>query len=222
MKSIKYILEEIIILVLVIDGINKVNIWSLLYFIYIFYLIFTKKSIKKFYYFYCFIIIGIIIQISIFIANTQQFMLPKDTDEEVFNLIEKYLGIPWVKSDIVFLSFIFGIGVDKNQTDTIYYEFFLIVIIYIYLDNFSKSEYNEDNSNNKTIIPFVKGNILYDSMIDNPSLINREIDINKKEFGEIKKIVKKNTFIEDINAIRYDDFLKALRKLKIVQGKKKR
>jgi hypothetical protein len=221
MKSIKYILEEIIILVLVIDGINKVNIWSLLYFIYIFYLIFTKKSIKKFYYFYCFIIIGIIIQISIFIANTQQFMLPKDTDEEVFNLIEKYLGIPWVKSDIVFLSFIFGIGVDKNQTDTIYYEFFLIVIIYIYLDNFSKSEYNEDNSNNKTIIPFVKGNILYDSMIDNPSLINREIDINKKEFGEIKKIVKKNTFIEDINAIRYDDFLKALRKLKIVQGKKK-
>ena len=221
MLSIKCIFEEIIILTLVIEGIMKVNLWSLIYFIYIFYLVFTKNTIKKFYYFYCFIIIGIIIQISLFIVNTQQFMLPKDTDEEVFTLIEKYLGIPWTKSNNIFLNFIFGIGVDKNQTDTIYYDFFLIVIIYIYLDNFSYTEYNENDSNNKMLIPFAKGNILYDAMVDNPSLINREIDINKKEFGEIKRIVKKNTFIGDVNSIRYDDFLRALRKLKILQVKKK-
>ena len=44
-------------------------------------------------------------------------------------------------------------------------------------------------------------------MIDNPALKNRDINISKKEFGEIKKVVKKNTFIETVNSIRYDDFL---------------
>ena len=46
MLSIKCIFEEIIILTLVIEGIMKVNLWSLIYFIYIFYLVFTKMNIN--------------------------------------------------------------------------------------------------------------------------------------------------------------------------------
>ena len=218
MLSIKYICEEVIILVLVIGGIIKINVWSLIYFIYVFYLIFTKKSIKKFYYFYCFLIIGIIIQILLFVTNIRQSLISEEEDEKIFELIEKHLGIPWIKSNnLLILFFIFGTGIDKKQTDTINIDFLLIVIIYIYLDNFTYNSYNEDISNNRLIMPFIKGNILYDSMIDNPALKNRDINISKKEFGEIKKVVKKNTFIETVNSIRYDDFLIALKKLKIVK-----
>ena len=218
MLSIKCICEEVIILVLIIGGIKKINIWSLIYFIYVFYLICTKNSIKKFYYFYCFLIIGIIIQILLFVTNIQKSMIPEEDDTTIFNLIKEHLGIPWIESsDLLTLSFIFGTGIDKKQTETIYYDFFLIVIIYIYLDNFSYNTYTENISNNRLIMPFIKGNILYDAMIDNPALKNRDINISKKEFGEIKKVVKKNTFIETVNSIRYDDFLIALKKLKIVK-----
>ena len=95
----------------------------------------------------------------------------------------------------------------------------LIAIIYIYLENYTYNTYTDTDSVNKLIIPFIKGNILYDSLIDNPALKNVEIDISKKDFYEIKKVVKKNTFIESVNAIRYDDFLIALKKLKIFQRK---
>ena len=214
MISIKYIFEEIIILVLIISCIAKINVWSIMFIICIFYLIFTKRSVKKFFYFFCFCIIGIIIQIILFVTNIQKSILPRETDEKIFELIEKHLGIPWFFSkDHLFLSFIFGIGIDKNQTNTIYYEYLLIAIIYVYLENFSYNAFFGKGSYNKNIVSFVKGNILYDCMIDNPSLKNREININKNDFAEIKRVVKKNTFIENVSAIRYDDFLVALKKL---------
>ena len=212
MISIKYIFEEIIILILIISSIVKINIWSIIFLIFIFHFTFTKKSLEKFFYFYCLDIIGIIIQIILFVTNIQKSIIPRETDEEIFKIIKEHLGIPWLQSkDYIILSFIFGIGVDKNQTNTIYYEYLLIAIIYIYLDNFSYNLYNETDSNNRFIVPFVKGNILYDSMVDNPSLKNREININKKDFAEIKRVVRKNTFIEDVSALRYDDFLIALK-----------
>ena len=222
MISIKYIFEEIIILILIISSIVKINIWSIIFLIFIFHFTFTKKSLEKFFYFYCLDIIGIIIQIILFVTNIQKSIIPRETDEEIFKIIKEHLGIPWFQSkDYIILSFIFGIGVDKDQTNTIYYEYLLIAIIYIYLDNFSYNLYNETDSNNRFIVPFVKGNILYDSMVDNPSLKNREININKKDFAEIKRVVRKNTFIEDVSALRYDDFLIALTKLKISQNKEK-
>jgi hypothetical protein len=54
-------------------------------------------------------------------------------------------------------------------------------------------------------------------MMDNLSLKNREIYINRKDFNEIRRVVKKNTFIENVNALRYDDFIIALKKLKKVK-----
>ena len=220
MLSFKYILEEIIILFLIIASIEKINIWSIIYFLFLFFLIFTSKSVKKFFYFYCFDIIGIILQIILFVGNIQESIVPRKPDDEIFNLIHKYLKIPWFKSkDYLVICFIFGIGVDKNQTNTIYYDYLLIAITYIYLENFTYNAYNETDSINRLIIPFIKGNILYDSMIDNPALKNGEIDISKKDFYEIKRVVKKNTFIETVNAIRYDDFLIALKKLKIFKKK---
>ena len=55
MVSIKYIFEEIIILVLIISCIAKINVWSIMFIICIFYLIFTKRSVKKIFYFFVFV-----------------------------------------------------------------------------------------------------------------------------------------------------------------------
>ena len=218
MQSIRYIFEEIIILVLVIGGIRKANIWSVIYILFVFFVIFTNRSMNKFYYFYCFDIIGIIIQIFLFVTNIEPSILPKEVNEVIYSLTKKHLNIPWVnKKNHIILSFIFGVGVDKEQINTIYYDFFLIVLIYIYLENFTYKIYTESNSTDRLIMPFVKGNLLYDAMIDNPSLKNRDIDISRKDFSEIKSVIKKNTFIESVIAIRYDDFLIALKKLKIVK-----
>ena len=218
MQSIRYIFEEIIILILVIGGIRKANIWSVIYMLFVFYIIFTNRTINKFYYFYCFDIIGIISQIFLFVINIDSNILPKKVSDDIINLTKEHLRIPWVeKEDHIILSFIFGVGVDKVQINTIYYDFLLIVLIYIYLENFTYKFYNESNSNDRLIMPFVKGNLLYDAMIDNPSLKNREIDISRKDFSEIKAVIKKNTFIESVIAIRYDDFLIALKKLKLVK-----
>jgi bacteriorhodopsin len=127
----------------------KINIWSIIFLIFIFHFTFTKKSLEKFFYFYCLDIIGIIIQIILFVTNIQKSIIPRETDEEIFKIIKEHLGIPWLQSkDYIILSFIFGIGVDKNQINTIYYEYLLIAIIYIYLDNFSYNLYNETDSNN--------------------------------------------------------------------------
>ena len=219
MLSIKYIFEEIIILVLIIAGIIKINVWSFLYFIFTFFLIFTRKSITKFFYLYCFEIHAIIVQIILFVTNIQESIMPRKTDENIIKLIKKYLGIPWFKSKDLSIAFTLGIGVDKNQTNCLYYEYFLTAILYIYLVNFTYSIYIETDTVNRLITPFVKGNILYDALVDNPSLKNREIKINKKDFNEIKRVIKKNTFIESVTAIRYDDFLIALKKLKIVKDK---
>ena len=221
MQSIRYIFEEIIILLLIIGGIRKVNIWTLIYFIFVYFLL-SNRTFNKFYFFYCFDIIGIIFQIILFVANIQKEILPRETENEIFDLIKKHLGIPWLKKEEYFIwNFIFGVGVDKNQTNTIYYDFLLAVIIYIYLENFTYKVYTE-NKSSRLIMPFIKGNILYDSMIDNPSLKNREIDISRKDFANIKNVIKKNTFIESVTAIRYDDFLIALKKLKIVKDDPKR
>ena len=216
MISIKFIFEEIIILLILIAGLMKINIWTIFFYIFIFFIIFTKKSEKKFFYFYCFDIIGIIIQIILLVTNIQESIMPREVEKEIFNTIKEYLGIPWFQSDEHYiLAFIFGIGVDINQTNSMYYEYLLIAIIYIYLDNFTYNIYNIENSNNRYIIRFIKGNILYDSLIENPSLKNSEINIHKRDFAEIKRVVKKNTFIESVSAIRFDDFLLALKKLKI-------
>ena len=223
MQSIRYIFEEIIILVLIIGAIKKANIWSVIYIFFVFFVIFTNRSISKFYYFYCFDIIGIILQIFLFVTNIEKSILPKEVEDEIFTLTKAHLNIPWVeKTNHIILSFIFGIGVDKEQINTIYYDFFLIVLIYIYLENFNYKFYNENTSTDRLIMPFVKGNLLYDAMIDNPSLKNREIDISRKDFSEIKSVIKKNTFIESVIAIRYDDFLIALKKLKIVKDDRKK
>ena len=211
MLSIKYIFEEVIILVLIIAGIMKINVWSFLYFIFTFFLIFTRKSITKFFFLYCFEIFAIIFQIISFVTNIQESIMPRKTDDDIIKLIQKHLGIPWVETNILGLSFFLGIGVDKNQINCLYYEYFLSAILYIYLVNFTYSIYIENDTVNRLVIPSIKGNILYDALADNSSLKNREIKISKKDFFEIKRVVKKNTFIENVTAIRYDDFLIALK-----------
>ena len=221
MKSLKYIIEEVIIIMLLSGGIMKLNIWTFIYIAISLYFIFTSRTLSKFYVFYCFEILFIIIQTIIFVTNIQKSTSPRDNeDDEIFKLIKENLHLPWFNLEKYFaIAYIFGIGVNHEQINSIFYDFILIVILHLYLDSFSYSNYLNEKHKDDMIKPFIKGNPLYDSLIDNPSLKNRDINIPKKDFFEIKNILRINTFIENVNVniIKYEDFYLALQKLKFIQ-----
>ena len=98
------------------------------------------------------LICSIIIQSLFFVTN-----ITSDTDpqpnKEMLKLIKLKLNFPWFenlyekiigkKDNWESWAFIFGVGIDKTQINSIWFEFVLICFIFIYLDLFSFSIYQE-------------------------------------------------------------------------------
>ena len=140
-RAIKEIFEEIIIFLFICNAIAKLNIWSFIYLGISIYLISVKKTMMKYYVIFCFIIFVIFIQVIIFISNIKKEIDPTP-DEFILEIINKKLKIPWYK-DSHKMGFFFGLGVAKSQINLIWMDFIEIVIIYIYLDYFSYSIYQD-------------------------------------------------------------------------------
>ena len=142
---VKKIFEEIIIFLLICIALTKLNILSFIYLIYSAYLTKTKKTMMKFYVLYCFLLALIFIQSIIYITNISDKTCPRPNDE-LLALLEEKLSIPLYKNKFDLsdkYAFFFGFGVNQIQTALILLEFVQVMAIYIYLDFFSYSIYQD-------------------------------------------------------------------------------
>ena len=148
--SIKKVFEEIMIFFLICTAVAKLNIWSIIYIIYSIYLILTPKTMKKYYILYCFLISSIILQVSIFVSNLQKGTDPNPDDD--IKIMSNTFVLPWyeyfeIKEE---LAFFLGLGVCHSQINLIWMDFIEVVIIYIYLEYFSYSIYQEGKTIGKS------------------------------------------------------------------------
>jgi len=149
-KALKNIFEELIILLLLCTSLSKANIFSYIYMIISIIFVFKKKTMYQYFILINFLVCTIIIQSIFFVSNLTEKTDPQ-YDKEMISLIEKVLYCPWFKRifkefnlpNYYFWGYFFGIGVDKNQINSIWFEFILVVFIYIYLDLFSFSIYQD-------------------------------------------------------------------------------
>ena len=190
--TIKNIFEEIIIFFLICTAVAKLNIWSLVYIIYAIYLILTQKTIKKYYILYCFIISSIMIQFSLFVSNLQKSTDPNPDDDDI-DIMEKTFHLPWYKlcgmSDEH--AFFFGLGVCHSQINLIWMDFIQVVVIYIYLDFFSYSIYQEGKTIGKS-----QSSISYYNLHLNEDIKKATKKLTEKEYNGQFDCMKYNFGIE--------------------------
>ena len=146
---IKKVLEEIIIFLLICSSISKMDIWSFVYIIISLILITTQKRMIKFYILYCFLLASTLIQGILFASNIQRSTDPYPDIEILIDMNEQF-NIPWYKNGKLNLDdkmgFFLGLGASRSQINLIWMEFIEIIIIYVYLDYFSYSIYQEENT----------------------------------------------------------------------------
>ena len=215
-QIIKKIFEEIIIFLLICTAISKLNIWSFIYMIFAIYLILTQKSMMKYYVLYCFIIATIILQSIIFVSNLHLNTDP-NPDEELLKIMNEYFHIPWYKDNqynnnnftnyepVLNMTdeyaFFYGFGVSHSQINLIWMDFIQVVILYIYLDYFSYSIYQEANTIGKTSNKGFKIN--YYNLYLNPQVREIGLKMNKKEYEKHENCMKYNF---DLQILNFDDF----------------
>ena len=122
-------------------ALGKLDIWTFIYLLISFYLIISQKTMWKFYVVYCFILISILIQSLIYITNINSKISTRINDE-LSQLINETCHFPlydYMNNEN--LKFFWGLGVNDKQVKIIWIEFILVIIIYIYLEYFSYSIY---------------------------------------------------------------------------------
>ena len=204
-KVIRKIYEEIIIFFLICTSINKMNIWSFIYMIISFILIKTEKSIMKYYKLFCFLLFSTLIQSIIFISNLQINIHPHPLEQILSKMNERF-KIPWYSQLGINekICYFFGLGLSHYDINLIWMELVEIIIVYIYLDYFSYSIYQEKkiNISNKS-----ENNILnyYSNIfIDNTKTQEAALNLLKDEYKENEECMKYNFGIEILD---YKGFL---------------
>ena len=189
-KAVKSIYEEIIIFLLICTAISKLNIWSFIYMIFSLILILTKKSIVKYYILFCFIIVATIFQNIIFTTNIKYETDPGKS-KDILNIIKNALSIPWyIKYTDDKNGFFFGLGVNRIQINLMWMDYIEIIIIYIYLEYFSYSIYQ--NYQKK------KGwdKISYYNLYNNEKVLKAVKRLNLRQFKKYQKCMKINFNID--------------------------
>ena len=196
-KSLKGITEELIIFFLICTAVAKLNIWSLIYVIYAIYLILTKKTMKNYYILFCFVICSIIVQLSLFVSNLQKGTDPS-ADKADLEIMSKTFILPWYKyygmKDE--RAFFFGLGVCHSQINLIWMDFLQVVIIYIYLDYFSYSIYQEGKTIGKS-----ESQINYYNLHLNSEIREVSKQLSQDEYDKHISCMKYNFGIEIDNKV---------------------
>ena len=141
----KKIFEELILVLLICIALTKLNTLSFFYFIYFVYLTTTDKTMIKFYILYCVLLILIIVQSVIYITNISEATSPRP-NIELFKILDEKLNIPWYQNALTIEkknAFFFGFGVNKTQMGLLLLEYFQVIALFIYLEYFSYSIYQD-------------------------------------------------------------------------------
>ena len=82
-------------------------------------------------------------------SNIQKSTEP-NADLEILRDLNKKFNVPWYKHGKLAMDdkmgYFLGLGASKSQINLIWMEFIEIILIYIYLDYFSYSIYQEENT----------------------------------------------------------------------------
>ena len=198
---IKKIFEEIIVFLLICTAISKSNIWSIIYLLLSINLILTKKTMMKYYVSFCFVISAILLQSIFFVSNLQESTNPNQDSDilEIIENIKKKLNIPWI--DNYKIGFYFGLGSSRSQIYSIWMEFVEVVIVYIYLDYFSYSIY-QDNKCIGTAMDN-ENKINYYNLYLNDKVRHVTNTLTKEEFKAHEECMKYNF---GLSIIPFDEF----------------
>ena len=204
----KRFIEYLIIFVLMCGVIIKVNVWSLIYMFIVIYLLLTKKSINKINYLFIFIIISIIIQSIIFLSNLNENINPKN-DNEILAIIHDTLNIPWYNfsnNNTIKHSVVLGLGLNKTQLMLLWIEYSLIFFIYIYLNYFCYTIFNNKFMELKEWKKQQKKSLIY-KFIFNTEL--REA-LSKLRYSTYHRILNCMEYNFDVKLPKFTDIKKSL------------
>jgi hypothetical protein len=187
-----------IIFLLICIALTKLNILSFIYLIYAAYLTMTRKTMKKFYVLYCVLLNLILLQSIIFISNISEKTCPRPFE----NLLD-ILNIPWYQKHLNLedkYAFFYGFGVNQTQILLLLLEFVQIMVIYIYLDFFSYSIYQDTKNRGEkgTMDKFNFGSIKLEPYMKNQILY---MDIDR--FNQYRDCLRNNFYL-DIGETRED------------------
>ena len=200
-KGFKQVFEEVIIFLLICTAISKLNIWSFIYMIFSLFLILTKKSVRKYYSLFCFIIVSIIFQNFIFVTNIRLETDPSKS-EEILSYIRDTLGIPWFEKYMHDKNgFFLGLGVNRMQINLMWMDYIETIILYIYLDFFSYSIYQDVQSKGK--IDKGVDKINYYNLHLNEKVRESVEVLSLKEFNKHQKCMK---YDFNIDIGKYEEF----------------
>ena len=145
-RFIKQLIEELIIFISLCLALSKLNVYTFVYFFVTFLLIITKKSMFKYYLLYIFMYFGIVVQSIFFLMNINDKTSPREQDENLFQCLNTTMSIPLYKEHYHLSEkqgFFYGLGINKSQVNLIWLEYMQIIIIYLYLNYFSYSIYQD-------------------------------------------------------------------------------
>jgi hypothetical protein len=144
--AIKKILEEVIVFIILMAAIVKLNIISLIYMVYVLIIQIKGKNINRIYNTTIFLCVMVLLQALVFLSNINNDTDPYK-DLEILALIKYNLKLPWyeyVLNDG--WAFYCSLGINRYQIGTLWAEFIVIIICFIYLDNFCYSLYDDNKS----------------------------------------------------------------------------
>jgi hypothetical protein len=142
---IKKVVEKVIILMLLLTAIIKLNILSIVYMIYALILEIKLRSVYKIYLTSIFLICMMLLQSLVFLSNINTATDPFNNYVNLY-FINKYLGLPWYDNIISDgWAFYFNLGISQYQLKTLWCEFWLIMICFIYLSIFTYSIFDYEN-----------------------------------------------------------------------------
>jgi hypothetical protein len=184
----KKLLEEIIFFLILISAVIKVNIISILYLVYVLIFYIKGKNVHRIYYTTIFLCIMVTLQLLVFISN-----INPDTDPEknleILSLIRYYLGLPWYERYLNDgWSFYLSFGINNYQLVTLWGEFAVLILCFLYLDNFCYSLYDDNCTH-----------ISYYNIGSCVSIRKALVNITEQEYNEIRDNLMINYMIYLVN-----------------------
>lgn len=206
-KTIKVIIEELLVLLLFIIIITKLNVYSIIYLLMIFLIFCFGKTPKVMYVISIMQILIILIQIIFFISDlsrsTDPYYTPAYEKELsiVFDYIKTKLNVPWYEDKIsADWGFYLSLGVKYYEIGVLITDFTLIILQYFYFSYMIRSDLLKKSVFNSKLA--------FKNYTLNKSFNNSILSHNEKSYNEIKNNLKENFEIEIIDYTQVKDMIK--------------